>query len=136
MHVAQAIVVVPVTGWVDELRQSIRALLHEQPGDGPVGFAAVEVVSGEYAVDDFIGLWVADRQHDVFDQATVAGNVYSVDFGGYVVPVVSYRFDAPVFAAKDEKTVKSVLINIDLPTEPIETNRFISGEHQIQLYVR
>ena len=29
MHVAQAIVIVPVTGWVYELRQGFGALLHE-----------------------------------------------------------------------------------------------------------
>jgi len=92
--VAEAIVIVPVAGWVHELWQGFGALLHEQPGDGPVGLALVKVVGEEDAVDDFVAFRVADRQHDVFYQAAVAGGIDAVDLGGYVVPVVGDRFDA------------------------------------------
>ncbi|MNG36212.1 hypothetical protein D3C84_1231670 [compost metagenome] len=67
----------------------------------------------EDAVDDFVGFRVADGQHDVFDQPTVARGVDSVDFGGYVVPVVGDRFDAPVFTAEQVDVVESELIEVD-----------------------
>ncbi|GLO38763.1 hypothetical protein PPUN15366_04070 [Pseudomonas putida] len=92
----------------------------------------VEVVSEEYAVDDFVGFRVADRQHDVLDQAPVARGVDSVDFGGYVVPIVCDRFDAPSFAAKDEYVVISKLINVYLLAESIEANWLISRRNQIK----
>lgn len=113
MHVAQAIVVVPVTGWVDECRQGFGPLLHEQSRNGPVGFASVKVVGEEHAVGDFVGFRVTDRKHDVFNKPTVTGGVDSVDFCGYVVPVVGDRFNAPVFTAERVQVVVSELINID-----------------------
>ena len=96
----------------------------------------VQVIGEEYSVDNFVGFRVADRQHDVFDQATVAGGVDSVDFSGYVVPVVGDRFDAPAFAAEDEYAVISKLINIYLLAKSIEANWFISRGNEIKLDIR
>ncbi|GLO38761.1 hypothetical protein PPUN15366_04050 [Pseudomonas putida] len=92
----------------------------------------VEVVSEEYAVDDFVGFRVADRQHDVLDQAPVARGVDSVDFGGYVVPVVGDRFDAPSFAAEDEYAIISKLINIYFLAKSVEANWLVSRGNQIK----
>ncbi|MNJ59340.1 hypothetical protein D3C77_550220 [compost metagenome] len=89
----------------------------------------VQVVGEEDAVDDFVGFRVADRQHDVLDQATVARGVDSVDFGGYVVPVVGDRFDAPVFAAEQIDVVESELIEINLASQAIEADWFVPWEH-------
>ncbi|MNP07236.1 hypothetical protein D3C76_992540 [compost metagenome] len=95
----------------------------------------VEVIGEEHTVDDFVGFRVADRQHDVFDQAAVAGGIDAVDLGGYVVPVVGDRFDAPVFAAEKIDVVESKLVEIDFPTQAIETNGFVPWEHQVHLYM-
>ncbi|MNO93956.1 hypothetical protein D3C76_855650 [compost metagenome] len=95
----------------------------------------VEVVSEEHAVDDFVGFRVAYRQHDVLDQAAVAGGVDSVDFGGYVVPVVGDRFDAPVFMTEQIDVVKSELIEIDFASYAIEADWFVPWEQQVHLYI-
>lgn len=60
MHVAEAIVIVPVAGWVHEFWQGFGALLHEQTGDGPVGFALMQGMREEDTVNDFVSLRVTD----------------------------------------------------------------------------
>jgi len=60
MHGAKTIVIVPVPGGMDELRKGFGALLHEQPGDGPVGLALVEVVGKNEAVDYLVSYGIAN----------------------------------------------------------------------------
>ena len=65
----------------------------------------------------------------------MAGSVDSVDFGGYVVPVVGDRFDAPVFAAEQIDVVESELVEINLASQTIEADWFVPWEQQVHLYI-